>query len=670
MKPSSENLRAGQSVGGGRYVLQESGKRAGTWLAHDEIENRPAVLRFVPPELRQDARGMDELRRVAERVVDLDQAGLARVIELYEGDDAEPFVAVPTPAGLTLSEWRLERPGKIVDWKTLEPVALQLMQILRAGHSKLLFQAVLQPENLRLMDGHLEVQEPGVGAILNHPLYTGSSEGAAGALPYFSPQQIAGQVSSASDDIYSFGAVLFEMLTGTPPFHDGEILPQIRNVRPDSIERRQAELGVNNPVPAHVSALIMACLEKEVTARPATVDRLAAILSGSERLTPVTPRPISMSGDVSTLQAKLALQVQMANRRRSSRRRVMGVLTALLLVGAFAAAWYFFGKTDEVARRAQLTAAKQYEDDLKKAAAAKQAELEAERQRTAELAAQAEKKRLADVEAAKRIIEEAAKIRMTEEATKTREQEEAETKRRVQEAQAQARAQGLSQPSLVASASDEGFVSIFNGTDLAGWDGDPAYWSVRDGTILLQSRADAPKDLHTFLIWQKPVADFELRFTFRMRPIRGNYLINSGVTYRAAKPGPNDLKGYQFEISASTNMIGTLIGDRWRTQLAGFGMRTRVVEDQGQDKIVALGDSCEINVAQASIKVTDWNSAVILAKGNRIVHFLNGYAVSDVTDDNQSARAAKGSLGLELFTGKNPSMLIQFKDLQLKDLGQ
>ena len=125
---------------------------------------------------------MDELRRVAEMVVDFDQAGLASVIELYEGDDVEPFVAGPTPVGLTLKAWRLEKPGKVVDWKTLEPIALQLLQVLRAGHSKLLFQAVLQPENLRLMDGHLEVQEPGVWAILNHPLYTGSSAGAAMAL--------------------------------------------------------------------------------------------------------------------------------------------------------------------------------------------------------------------------------------------------------------------------------------------------------------------------------------------------------------------------------------------------------------------------------------------------------------------------------------------------------
>lgn len=649
-------------------MLQELGERPGTWLAHDEIENRSVVLRFLPRELLQDARGMDELRRVAEMVVDVEQAGLGRVIELYEGDDVEPFVAVPTPSGVTLGAWRLEKTGTVVDWKSLEPIALQLLQILRAGHSKLLFQAVLQPENLRLIDGHLEVQEPGVWAILNHPLYTGSSPGAESALPYFSPQQIAGQASSASDDIYSFGAVLFEMLTGTAPFRTGEILPQIRSVKPDSIERRQAELGINNPVPAHVSALVMACLEKEVTARPATVDRVAAILSGSERLTPVTPRPFSTGADASTLQAKLALQVQMANRRRSSRRRVVSVIVALFLIGAFGAAWYFFGKSDAVNRRAQMTAARQYDDDLKRAAAAKQAELEAERQRSAELAAQAEKKRLADLEAATRIIEEAAKIRMADEAAKKREQEEADAKRRVEEARALAESQALAQPSLLPSSSNEGFVSIFNGTDLTGWKGDSTYWSARDGTILLQSRADAPQDFHTFLIWQKPVADFEFRFSFRMRPIRGNYFINSGVSYRAAKSGTNDLKGYQFEISMSTNMLGTVLGDRWRTQFAGFGMRTRVVDDQGQDKIVALGDSCDIRAAQESIKLTDWNSGVIIARSNRIVHVLNGHVISDVSDDNREARAMSGSLGLELFTGKNPSMLIQFRDLQLKEL--
>ena len=76
---------------------------------------------------------------------------------------------------------------------------------------------------------------------------------------------------------------------------------------------------------------------------------------------------------------------------------------------------------------------------------------------------------------------------------------------------------------------DDRFESIFNGKDLDGWDGDPALWSVRDGTITGKTTKENPIKLNQFLIWRGgTVGDFELKLKLRMTGKN-----NSGIQYRS-----------------------------------------------------------------------------------------------------------------------------------------
>ena len=71
----------------------------------------------------------------------------------------------------------------------------------------------------------------------------------------------------------------------------------------------------------------------------------------------------------------------------------------------------------------------------------------------------------------------------------------------------------------LAPAADAGFTSIFNGKDLAGWDGNPKFWSVKDGAIVGQTTAENPTKGNTFLIWKDGTpADFELRLQLQDHP--------------------------------------------------------------------------------------------------------------------------------------------------------
>src|SRR5688572_24243912 len=87
--------------------------------------------------------------------------------------------------------------------------------------------------------------------------------------------------------------------------------------------------------------------------------------------------------------------------------------------------------------------------------------------------------------------------------------------------------------SVSAIAADAGFKELFNGKDLAGWNGNPKFWSAKDGVIQGQTTKENPTQGNTFLIYTNgEVADFELRFSYK---IEGG---NSGVQYRSKVVNP------------------------------------------------------------------------------------------------------------------------------------
>ncbi len=117
-----------------------------------------------------------------------------------------------------------------------------------------------------------------------------------GNLAYLSPQQLDGMRSEKSDDIYSLGAVLYELLTGKPPFHTGELVSQILKSVPPSVSKRRSELGLaGEPLPEAWEKTIAACLEKKVESRPKTAAEVLARLELKKSAAPaaakVSPEP-------------------------------------------------------------------------------------------------------------------------------------------------------------------------------------------------------------------------------------------------------------------------------------------------------------------------------------------------------------------------------------------
>jgi len=203
---------------------------------------------------------------------------------------------------------------------------------------------------------------------------------------------------------------------------------------------------------------------------------------------------------------------------------------------------------------------------------------------------------------------------------------------------------------------DQGFVPIFDGRSLEGWEGKPEFWRVEEGSIVGATTAENPTKGNTFLIWRAGlVDDFELELEYR---ITGG---NSGIQYRSRDLGEFVVGGYQADFEAGQTFSGILYEEKGRGILCQRGQRVSIAADGTKTPGEPIGDTAEL---QATIKPGEWNRYRIVAKGPKLQHFINGQLMSETTDEEEGKRAEQGVLALQLHAG--PPMKVEFKDIRLK----
>ena len=208
-----------------------------------------------------------------------------------------------------------------------------------------------------------------------------------------------------------------------------------------------------------------------------------------------------------------------------------------------------------------------------------------------------------------------------------------------------------------------GFASIFDGTTLNGWDGDPAVWRVEHGAIVGETTPEKRLKANTFLIWRGGTTrDFELMLEYRLST--RNPAGNSGVQFRSSlvpDVGRWVMRGYQADIDAADAYTGQIYEERGRGFLAKPGQAVRVAEG---GRLQALGSVGKPAVLKAFMKKGDWNELRVVARGNVLFEVVNGHVTSLLVDDDGRGRAAEGLLGLQLHAG--PPMKIEFRNIRLK----
>ncbi|MBN2594148.1 MAG: DUF1080 domain-containing protein [Sedimentisphaerales bacterium] len=225
---------------------------------------------------------------------------------------------------------------------------------------------------------------------------------------------------------------------------------------------------------------------------------------------------------------------------------------------------------------------------------------------------------------------------------------------------------------LAAADSSQGWVSMFNGRDLTGWDGDTRLWSVQDGVIRGQTTLANPARGNTFLIWRDgKLKDFELKIKFRLQ--NGN----SGIQYRSKEISKWVVSGYQAEVENNPGKVGFLYHEAGRGWLVNVG-DLMVIDNKGEKEVVSNVSDVDELIKAGYYKDKDWNEYRIIAQGNHLVHYLNSYKTMELIDNDRltspddpkdrNGAAREGILALQIHAG--PPMVVEFKDIFVKNLDE
>jgi len=236
----------------------------------------------------------------------------------------------------------------------------------------------------------------------------------------------------------------------------------------------------------------------------------------------------------------------------------------------------------------------------------------------------------------------------------------------------------FSQSALFSQISDEeraeGFVSIFNGQDLTGWEGNPAIWRVENGAIVGQTTAEGPAHItyNQFLIWKGGEPEnFVLRFDIKCTPAAGN----SGMQIRSwMNPDtsrPFSVFGYQADFDGAHAHTGIFYAEGFRGAAPGQGA---ILSQRGQETIAELGQRqsrevrrfAEAEALKRELKIDDWNAYEVTAKGFTFTNKINGHVMSIFTDEDTEVRKSSGILAIQAHRG--PPMRVEIRNIRIKKL--
>jgi hypothetical protein len=212
---------------------------------------------------------------------------------------------------------------------------------------------------------------------------------------------------------------------------------------------------------------------------------------------------------------------------------------------------------------------------------------------------------------------------------------------------------------LPITGDEKGFISIFDGKSLNGWEGDSVYWRVEDGRIIGQVTPKTILKRNSFLIWRGgTTGDFELKLEYKVSADG-----NSGINYRSFEVDglPFALRGYQCDIDGVDYWTGQNYEERGRTFLAIRGQVTQISDGEKPVEIGTVGIKDQL---KEYIKKGDWNECHLIIKGNTLIHIINKHVMSIVVDNDISNRRNDGLLGVQVHVG--PPMTIEYRNIRIK----
>ena len=337
------------AVYNGRYELRSQVARGGTaqvYLARDLLLDRPVALKVLDPQLSTDHAFVERFRREAQAAANLSHPNIVPVFDWGESDRTY-FIVMEYVDGEPLSS--IIRTQAPIPPEQAASIASDIAKALTYAHRHGVVHRDVKPGNVLITsDGQVKVTDFGIARAIGADEQVTQTGLVMGTATYFSPEQAQGLGVDGRSDLYALGVVLYEMVTGRPPFTgDTPVSIAYQHVR----EVPPTPRSLNPSVPPPLEAIILQAMAKLPAERYATAEDMRADLDRFVRHQTVLARPPSeFAGVLGAGAATTAISSTQINQaiRKAPRRRTTTpywVAAAVVLLAGLAAAVVFGGRS-------------------------------------------------------------------------------------------------------------------------------------------------------------------------------------------------------------------------------------------------------------------------------------------------------------------------------------
>lgn len=248
----------------GRYEITELigvGGMAEVYKGVDVMDHKDVAIKILKKEYAENEDFLRRFRNESKAIAVLSHPNIVKIYDVGFSDKIQ-YIVMEYIDGITLKEYIEEE--KVLTWKDTVHFVIQILRALQHAHDKGIVHRDIKPQNIMMFtDGTIKVMDFGIAKFAREEGKTATDQ-AIGSVHYISPEQASGDVTDAKSDIYSVGAMMYEMLTGSKPFDsDNPVAIAVMHMQ-DIPERPRA---LNPDIPDGLEEIVLRAMEKDPSDR-------------------------------------------------------------------------------------------------------------------------------------------------------------------------------------------------------------------------------------------------------------------------------------------------------------------------------------------------------------------------------------------------------------------